>query len=326
MSGHGGDPKKVVKAALAANAGIAVAKFVAAYLSGSATMLAEGVHSLADTGNQGLLLLGILLSARKATSRHPFGRAAESYFWSFLVALLLFFLGGVFAIYEGIHKLSEHGVPGSPWVALAVLAVSIGMEGTSFLVAFKEFNKERGQRSITQALFEGKDPVIPVVLLEDTGAIIGLLIALISIGIAAITGDSRVDAVGSIVIGVLLCLIGLALARDTKSLLIGEGITDAMRVEVTGIIEAVPGVDKVGQLLSLHLGPRTILLALKVRFDEGSTLADVERVTNDLEDAVRAKIPEMTRIFVEPDSAYDASLDPLVAPLRGDGDGGPQSH
>ncbi len=318
MSGHGGDPKKVVKAALAANAGIAVAKFVAAYLSGSATMLAEGVHSLADTGNQGLLLLGILLSARKADARHPFGRAAESYFWSFLVALLLFFLGGVFAIYEGVHKLSEHTLPGSPWVALAVLVVSIGMEGTSFLVAFKEFNKERGNRSFKQALFEGKDPVIPVVLLEDTGAIIGLVIALISVAVSAITGDSRVDAVGSIVIGVLLCLIGIALARDTKSLLIGEGITDAMRLQVMGIIEAVPGVDKVGQLLSLHLGPKTILLALKVRFERSLDLAGVERVTNDLEAAVRAEIPEMTRIFVEPDSNYDASLDP--------GDDGPPSH
>jgi cation diffusion facilitator family transporter len=307
---HGGDPRKVVKAALAANAGIAVAKFVAAYVSGSATMLAEGVHSLADTGNQGLLLLGILLSARKATARHPFGRAAESYFWSFLVALLLFFLGGVFAIYEGIHKLTEHTAPGSPWVALAVLVVSIGMEGTSFLVAFKEFNKERGERSITQALFDGKDPVIPVVLLEDTGAIVGLVIALVSVGVSALTGDARVDAVGSIVIGVLLCLIGLALARDTKSLLIGEGITDAMRKQVIAIIESVPGVDKVGQLLSLHLGPKTILLALKVRFEKGLDLADVERVTNDLEAAVRAQIPEMTRIFVEPDSTYDASLDP----------------
>lgn len=318
MSGHGGDPKKVVKAALAANAGIAAAKFIAAYLSGSATMLAEAVHSLADTGNQALLLLGITLSLRKATARHPFGRAAESYFWSFLVALLLFFLGGVFAIYEGVHKLSEHVAPGSPWAALAVLVISIGMEGTSFIVAFKEFNKERGERSISQALFDGKDPVIPVVLLEDTGAIVGLVVALVSIGVSAITGDSRIDAVGSIVIGVLLCLIGLALARDTKSLLIGEGITETMRREVIGIIEAVPGVDKVGQLLSLHLGPKTILLALKVRFEKGLDLADVERVTNDLEAAVRAKIPEMTRIFVEPDSTYDASLDP--------GDDGPQSH
>lgn len=295
---------------MAANAGIAVAKFVAAYLSGSTTMMAEGVHSVADTANQGLLWLGIVLSARRADDRHPLGRSAEAYFWSFIVALLLFFLGGVFAIYEGAHKLGHKEATGSPWVAVGVLLVSLLMEGGSFLVAFKEFRKEKGDATYREALFEGKDPVIPIVLLEDTGAVVGLALALVAVVITFITGDSRVDAVGSIVIGVLLCCIGLVLARDTKSLLIGEGITPAMKAQVVKIVEGVPGVESVRQLLSLHIGPSNILLALKVRFASTFSLADVERTTNELEARVREDIPEMKRIFVEPDSEYDPALDP----------------
>ncbi len=313
MGGHAGaDAKKVVRAAMLANGGIAIAKFVAAYLSGSTTMLAEGVHSVADTANQGLLLVGIVLSARRADERFPMGRASESYFWSFIVALLLFFLGGVFAMYEGIHKLQAGGEEahhGVPWAPMAVLVVSIALEGGSFLVAWREFQKSRGTQSYREALFGGKDPVIPVVLLEDTGAIVGLVVALAAIVIGWLTGSSVADGVGSIVIGALLCIIGILLAKDTRSLLIGEGVSRAVKLETIAIAESTPGVDRVQQFLSLHLGPDTVLLALKVKFAEGQTLAQVERVTDALEANIREKHPMMKRIFVEADSDYDASKD-----------------
>ncbi|NUO51425.1 MAG: cation transporter [Polyangiaceae bacterium] len=309
MAGHGGDPVKVVKAALLANAGIAIAKFVAAYFSGSTTMLAEGVHSVADTANQALLWVGIILSARRADARFPLGRASESYFWSFIVALLLFFLGGVFAIYEGAHKLAHPEPPGNPLAPIGVLVVSIFLEGSSFLVAWREFQKMRGKRTLRQALFDGKDPVIPVVLLEDTGAIFGLLFALVAVVVSWVTGSGVADGVGSIVIGILLCVIGLLLAKDTRSLLIGEGVTLETRMETISIVEGIEGVKSVRQLLSLHLGPDTVLLALKVRFADGLSLEEVEKVTDRLEEAVRAKLPMMKRIFVEPDSDYDAALD-----------------
>lgn len=314
MSHGHGDPRKTVKAALLANAGIACAKLIAAFLSGSATMLAEGVHSVADTSNQALLLLGMRLAGRKATALHPFGLYSESYFWAFMVSLMLFFLGGVFAIYEGIHKLFHAGEhTGSLIAPLVVLGISVLLELGSFTVAFREFNKSRRGRSILEALFSGKDPVIPLVLLEDAGAVLGLLLALVSIVITALTGSSISDAIGSILIGALLCTIGLLLAKDTRSLLIGESIDEHSKAEILTIAKATPGVEAVTQVLSLQLGPEAALLALKVRFSGGFGLADVERVIDDLEARVRAAYPAMKRIFVEPDGDYDAARDPDYA-------------
>ncbi len=314
MSKHTGDPRKTVKAALLANAGIALAKLVAAALSGSATMLAEGVHSVADTANQALLLLGMRLSGRKATTLHPFGLYSESYFWAFIVSLLLFFLGGVFAIYEGTHKLLHAGEhAGSLIVPLIVIGVSILLELSSFVVAFREFNKGRRGRSVREALFAGKDPVIPLVLLEDTGAVLGLSVALVSLIVTAVTGRSAADGVGSILIGLLLCSIGLLLAKDTRSLLIGEGIDTLTRAEVVRVAVETPGVEAVTQLLSLHLGPDAVLLALKVRFQAGARLEELEQVIDDLEARVRAAQPSMKRIFVEPDGDYDPAQDPEYA-------------
>ena len=313
--GHGqGDPKKVVIAALLGNAGIALAKFVAAFLSGSATMLAEAVHSVADTTNQAFLLLGMKLSDSSAPERYPLGRSKEIYFWAFIVSLFLFFMGGVFAIYEGLHKLNApHEAPGSPIAPIVVLVVSLVMEGLSFSVAIREFNKQRGAKSIRKALFDSRDPTIPVVLLEDAGAVFGLTFALIAVVITSVTGDPRFDAVGSICIGLLLCAIGVALARDTRSLLIGEGITEDVREQVLEIAGQAPAVVAVTQLLSLHLGPNSVLLALKVRFRPELGLAEVEQAINDLEQRIRAVVPQMKKIFVEPDSHYDASLDPEAA-------------
>lgn len=311
--GKGGDPRKVVIAALAGNAGIALAKFVAAFFSGSATMLAEAVHSVADTANQAFLLVGMKLSARTDAARYPLGRSKETYFWAFIVSLFLFFLGGVFAIYEGVHKLAGPSEkPGSQLVSIIVLCLSLVMEGFSFAVAFREFNKSRGDKSFRKALFESRDPTIPVVLLEDTGAVFGLAFALIAVLVTSLTGDSRFDGVGSVVIGILLCTIGVALARDTRSLLIGEGVTDEVRARVLELALQTPQVLEVSQFLSLHLGPDSVLLAMKVRFAPQLGLEGVEGAINDLEARIRAALPQMKKIFVEPDSVYDAKLDPAA--------------
>lgn len=316
--GHGqGDPKKVVIAALLGNAGIALAKFVAAFLSGSATMLAEAVHSVADTANQGFLLIGMKLSDQTTPDRYPLGRSKETYFWAFIVSLFLFFMGGVFAIYEGVHKLTAPPEPpGSQLAPIAVLGFSLLMEGFSFSVAFREFNKSRGKKSMRQALFDSRDPTIPVVLLEDTGAVFGLSFALVAVVITTITGDARFDGIGSIAIGTLLCVIGVALARDTRSLLIGEGITLETRARVLELARQVPAVLEVRQLLSLHLGPDSVLLALKVRFTPELGLPELEQAINDLEAHIRGALPEMKKIFVEPDSRYDAGLDPALGKVE----------
>jgi cation diffusion facilitator family transporter len=294
-----GDPRKVVLAALLGNAGIAVAKFVAAWLSGSITMLAEGVHSVADTANQALLLVGMGLSKKLDPERYPLGRAKERYFWAFIVSLMLFFLGGVYAIYEGVHKLlagsSGHG---SPIAAVVVLVVSLAMEAGSFFVAARE------------------DPTIPVVLLEDTGAVLGLTVAIVAVVSAWLTGSQAADAIGSIVIGALLCVIGITLARDTRSLLIGESATPEVRRRVLELACTTPGVEDVTQLLTMHLGPDTVILALKVRFSSGIPVEQVESITDAIEERIRSELPQMTRIFIEADSDYDAKLDPQSVSFR----------
>lgn len=315
MSGHSSsDPRKVVIAALSGNALIALAKFVAAALSGSAAMLAEAVHSLADTANQALLLVGMKLSSRQDPERFQLGRATEMYFWAFVVSLMLFLLGGVFAIYEGVHKLlAPHQEPGSPAVSAVVLVLSLALELGSFTVAAKEFNRSRNGRPLRQALFDGRDPTIPLVLLEDTSAVVGLVVAFIAIGVSWATGSALADAVGSLVIGVLLCTVGLALAFETHGLIIGESVTPEVRARALRVIGEVPGVEQVTQFITMHLGPDTILLALKIRFRRGSTVEEVERITNVLEARVRDDMPEMKKIFVEPDGDYDASLDPAAS-------------
>jgi cation diffusion facilitator family transporter len=307
MAGHGkGDPRKVVLAALVGNGAIGVCKFVAAFLSGSVTMLAEAVHSVADTANQALLLLGLELSKKHEPDRYPLGRAAESYFWAFIVALMLFFVGGVYAIYEGVHKLAAgHGEPGSPVAPLIVLGLSIAFESASFMVALREFNLERGERPLTEALFGGKDPTIPVVLLEDSAAVLGRVIALVSVLASWWLGSTVPDAVGSVLIGLLLCTVGVALARDTRSLLIGEGVTAAVRCRLLELANGTDGIDAVTELLTMHLGPDTVVVALKVRFAAGMSVAEAEQVTDALEARVRAELPQMKQIFVEADSDHE---------------------
>lgn len=304
-------------AALLANGGIAIAKFVAAWLSGSVAMVAEGVHSVADTSNQALLLVGMGLAAKRDPVRFPMGRAAEQYFWAFIVSLMLFFLGGVYALYEGIHKLLEaDSQPGSLTAPVIVLVISIALEGKSFLVAMKEFNHQRAGRPLAEALFGGRDPIIPVVLLEDFAAIVGLIIALIAVAASWLTGSTMADGIGSMVIGLLLCSVGIVLAYKTHGLIIGAGITPRDRELALEITRKTRGVEAVTQLLSLHLGPDSAILALKVKFPRGSSLEEVEAITDAVEERIRAKLPHMKRIFIEPDSDYDATKDPDLAPLN----------
>jgi cation diffusion facilitator family transporter len=280
-------------------------KVVLAAMGGSAAMLAESVHSLADTANQALLLLGSHLGKKSDPLRHPLGRATEAYFWAFVVAMMLFLLGGVFAVYEGIHKLlAPPGPPAAPLLSLAVLLISVACEATSFTVAGREFRRQRRGRGLREALFSGKDPTVPIVLLEDAGALVGLAVALGAVLLSWLAGSHLPDAVGSIVIGGLLCTIGFLLARDTKSLLIGEAATAEHRRAALSAIAGTPGVEAVTQMLTYYLGPETVLLALKIRFRHDLSIAEVEKAIDDLEARVRAQVPIMRRIFVEADGDY----------------------
>lgn len=314
MSGHsGGDPRKVIKAALYANLAIAVCKFVAAYLSSSTATLAEAVHSLADTGNQALLFTGIVLAAKR-DDRFSFGRAMERYFWPFIVALLLFSVGGAFAVYEGVHKAFAPGAPDmsdfwslrkGPLTSLVVLGVSVLMESYSCTIALREFRRDAGKERLDHALFGGKDPTIPLVLLEDISALTGLAIALVAVTLSAVTRNGIWDAVGSILIGVLLMVVAVLIARDTHSLLIGERAKPEAERQAQELAESTPGVTRVTQLLTMHLGPDFVVLAMKVAFSPDLRVAEIEEAINELERRIREAQPEMKKIFVEPDSHGD---------------------
>jgi cation diffusion facilitator family transporter len=300
------DSRKVVLAALAGNVAIAACKFAAAFLSHSTATLAEAVHSLADTGNQALLLVGMNLAARPATARFPFGRASERYFWPFVVAVMLLSVGGAFAIIQGVdHLLHPSTHEGSYVWSLAVLGVSLAMEGMSFRVAMQEFRKLTGGMPLQQALLEARDPTIPLVLAEDATAIIGLCVALLAVGVNALTGQGFWDPIGSIVIGALLCAVALVLAKVTHGLLIGESATPENQARALALASSVPGVERVTQLLTMHLGPDVVLLAMKIAFDPSLRVAQVEDVTNRIEEAIRAEMPQMRKIFIEADSRGD---------------------
>jgi cation diffusion facilitator family transporter len=300
------DSRKVVLAALAGNVAIAACKFGAAYLSHSTATLAEAVHSLADTGNQALLLVGMRLAMRPADERFPFGRASERYFWPFVVALLLFSVGGAFAIFDGIaHLLHPPHEPYARGWSYGVLGISLLFEAISFAVAFGEFRKLTGGRSLRRTLIDSRDPTIPLVLAEDTTAMAGLVLALAAVGASQATGDSVWDPIGSIVIGVLLCAVALGLAWITHGLLIGEGASAADQARVLELARGVEGVESVTQLLTMHLGPDVVLLALKVAFRPTLSVGDVEQVTNRIEASIREHLPQMRKIFIEADSQGD---------------------
>jgi cation diffusion facilitator family transporter len=289
-----------VIAALSANLGIAVAKFIAFLLTGSSSMLAESVHSVADSGNQGLLLVGHRRARRQATEDHPFGYGRDRYFYAFVVALVIFTLGALFALYEGVEKLLHPHAVERPVVAVAVLVVAMGLEGYSFRTAVVESNGVRGTVSWVHFIRRAKAPELPVVLLEDAGALVGLLFALLGVGLAWVTGNPAWDGIGTLGIGMLLGVIAVVLILETKSLLIGEA---ANPEAVARIRAALVGgaVERVIHLRTMHLGPDELLVAAKITFGGTLGVAEVAAEINAAEDRVRQAEPVARVIYLEPD-------------------------
>ena len=299
MSAEGGS--KAIVAALAANLGIAVAKFVAFAFTGSASMMAEGVHSIADSGNQGLLILGGKRSKRAETSRHPFGYGRERFFYAFIVAVVLFTVGALFSLYEGWHKIRDpHDIEDPIW-AFGVLAFGILLEGFSFRTAIKESNRTRGKQSWVSFIRRARAPELPVVILEDFAALIGLVLALICVALAVVTGDGVWDGVGSVAIGLLLAFVAVVLAIETKSMLIGESAIGEIEKKITTELESVEEIDRVIHLRTLHMGPEELLVAAKIAVARDDTAADVARAIDAAESRIREAVPMARHIYIEPD-------------------------
>ncbi|MER7355283.1 cation diffusion facilitator family transporter [Nonomuraea dietziae] len=299
MSASGGT--KAIIAALAANLAIAVAKFVAFLFTTSSSMLAESIHSVADSGNQALLLLGGKRAQRARTKEHPFGYGRERYFYAFVVAVVLFTVGAVFSIYEGIHKIELRGDVESPQWAFGVLIFAIIAEIFSFRTAIKESNLVRGNQSWVSFIRHSKSPELPVVLLEDLGALLGLIFALFGVTMAVITGDGLWDGIGTLMIGILLAVIAIVLAIETKSLLLGEGASPDVETQIRSALEGAPEVSRVIHMRTLHLGPEELLVAAKIAVDHDDTAADVARGIDEAEQRIRAAVPIARVIYLEPD-------------------------
>jgi len=293
--------RRAVLAAMLANAGIAVAKFVGWGFTGAASLLAEAVHSLADTSNQGLLLWGGAAASRAPTRDHAFGFGRERYFWSFVVALVIFSLGSLFAIYEGIEKVLHPHALSDPMWAVGILLVAIVLEAFSFRTAIVEARLQRGKASWWTFIRRTKNPELPVVLLEDLGALLGLVIALGGIALAAWTGDPRFDAAGSIAIGVLLGAIAVVLAIEMKSLLIGESAAPRHEEAIRVACLEQRTVGRVIHLRTQHIGPEELLVALKLEFDPGLSLVELAGEIDALEARIRSAIPFTAVVYVEPD-------------------------
>ncbi|NJQ02702.1 cation diffusion facilitator family transporter [Streptomyces zingiberis] len=299
MSASGGT--RAIVAALVANLAIAVAKFVAFLFSGSSSMLAESVHSVADSGNQGLLLLGGKRARREATPQHPFGYGRERYIYAFLVSIVLFTVGGLFAVYEGYEKIKHpHTLEHWYW-PVGVLLFAIVAEAFSFRTAIKESNQLRGRQSWTQFVRRAKAPELPVVLLEDLGALVGLILALGGVGMALLTGNSVWDGVGTICIGVLLIVIAVVLAVETKSLLLGEAAGPDAVERISKALVDGDTVTGVIHMRTLHLGPEELLVAAKIAVKHDDTAAEVARAIDAAESRVREAEPIARVIYLEPD-------------------------
>jgi cation diffusion facilitator family transporter len=300
MSAEGGT--RAIVAALAANLGIAVTKFVAFLLTSSSSMLAESIHSLADSGNQGLLLIGGRRSKRDATDEHPFGYGRERYIYAFIVAVVLFSVGGLFALYEGFHKVSHpEPIESWQWVPVLVLILAIGLEGFSFRTAITESNHIKGPESWRQFIRRAKAPELPVVLLEDFAALIGLGLALLGVGLTLLTDNGVWDGIGTLAIGVLLVTVAIVLAIETKSLLLGEAASPAQVAAICAALRADGSVERVIHMKTLHLGPEELLVAAKIAVHHDDTATEVARAINAAEARIRAAVPIARVIYLEPD-------------------------
>ena len=300
---------RVLLIALGANVGIAVAKFVAAAITGSSSMLTEGVHSLVDSTNQLLLMYGQKRAAKPADALHPGGYGRELYFWSFVVALLVFALGAGVSIYEGIIHIAEPEHAVSPLIAYAVLGIAFLLEAGSTVAAYRSFNAERGARTWWEALTGTKDATTVIVLLENGAAMAGILIAAVGLGLSQLTGDPRFDGAASILIGLLLGLVALFLAREAKGLLIGEAADPEL---VAGIRRAArrDGITGIGEIVTIHNSPTQVLAAINVDFDNRLGAADVERLVAEIEAALKAEFPTLYRVYVRPHEDAGAKFGP----------------
>ena len=300
---HGESPKAVIAAVLA-NIAIGIVKFIAAGISGSSAMISEGIHSIVDSGNGLLILYGMKRAERKPDLEHPFGYSQELYFWTLVVAVMIFALGGGFSMYEGISRIlsiTPETTLGDPTLNYVIIAISAAIEGVSLSVALREFNAARGDVSPLRFIREAKDPSLFTVVLEDSAAEIGLLLAFLGTLLGHLTGNPYFDGVASVLIGVLLACVAVILLRETKGLIIGEGFSAGELRKVARIVEADPNVRKCGRILSLYLGPHDLLVTIDVTFDEKADGDEIERSIDSIERSIVAAFPQTTRIFIEPE-------------------------
>lgn len=314
MSATGGN--RAILAAMAANLGIAITKFIAFVFSGSSSMLAESVHSLADTANQVLLLIGGRRARRTADAEHPFGYGRVRYLYAFVVAIILFTIGGVFSIYEGIEKLQDPHPLDVPWLPVVVLLIAIGLESFSLRTAIHESRPHKGDGTWVQFIRRSKAPELPVVLLEDIAALTGLVFALIGVGLTILTGDGVWDAIGTLAIGALLVVVAIVLGIETKSLLIGEGANPEDVVRIRDAFNDHPQVEALIHMKTLYLGPDELLVAAKVAMPKSIKLAETAAVIDQIESDIRLAVPVARVIYIEPDIYLpkdgDASTDAII--------------
>ena len=299
--------KKVIIAALAGNALISVTKFGAAAFTGSSAMLSEGIHSLVDTGNQILLLYGMRRAAKPADSDYPFGYGKEIYFWSFIVAILIFALGGGISIYEGIKHMQNPEPINNPLVNYVVLGLALLFEGAAWFFAFNEFNKVKGKWGYVEAIQRAKDPSIFVVLFEDSAAMLGLLVAFAGVALAQYTGILIFDSIASIVIGLILVATAIWLAYETKGLLIGESANRPVIVGIKDILRANGCIEHINEVLTMHMGPDYILANISVDFEDSKTADEIEKVIASIDQVIKAQYPQIKRIFIEAEKRWQVA-------------------
>ncbi len=294
---------KVIIAALIGNTAISITKFFAAFTTGSSAMLSEGIHSLVDTGNQILLLYGLKQAKKPADEEFPFGHGKEIYFWSFVVAILIFAVGSGVSIYEGILHVIHPAEIKNPMVNYIVLSLALIFEGGAWFFAFKEFGKVKGKRGYIEAVQRGKDPSMFVVLFEDSAAMLGLLIALLGIWLTQVTGIAVFDGIASILIGLILGGTAIWLAIETKGLLIGEGANKEVIDSIRRVAESFEEVEKVNELLTMHMGPEFLLVNISIRFKRGQLTRELEKIIEELDATIKAEHEMVKRIFVEAEPA-----------------------
>jgi len=292
---------KAVVAALLANVGIAISKFIAFAFTGSSSMLSEAIHSVADSGNQVLLLIGNKRSTKPADESHPFGYGRRRFVYGFVVAIVLFLVGGLFSLYEGVHKWQHPEPLNDWWIAVLVLLVAIGLEGFSFRTALREANHARGRRSIPAFVKAARQPELPVILLVDAGALVGLVFALVGVGLAVLTGNGRFDALGAMAVGTLLVVIAIFLAIEMTAMLVGEGALPEEVEAIRSALESSEGVQRVIHLRTLHVGPDELLVAAKIAIAHNDTGAEIAADIDAAERALRAAVPTARYVFLEPD-------------------------